>query len=155
MKRLSHLHDKSIGAMCMVNDKLLTAGSDKKLKTWTIGEQKKRDSGLENDWECAVEVKESDIEVTPRAITYNSETGTVFCGTKANQILRFEMKEEDVSVVVDGHAGQVWALATSPEGTLFATGGYDNSVRIWDAATMKCIARQEIEITDDTPPKGL
>jgi len=151
---LKGAHDKPIGAMCMVNDKLLTAGSDKKLKTWTIGEQKEKDSGLENDWECEVEVKESDVELRPRAIAYNSETGTVFCGTKTNQILRFEMKDEDASVVVDGHDGQIWGLATAPQGSLFATGGYDNAIKVWDAATMKCVATYEFEITDDTPRKG-
>lgn len=151
---LEGAHDKPIGAMCMVNDKLLTAGSDRKLKTWTIGECKEKDSGLEKTWECSVEVKESDIELRPRAIAYNAETGTVFCGTKTNQILKFEMKDEDASVVVDGHDGQIWALSTSPTGALFATGGYDNAVKVWDAATMKCVATHEFEITDDTPSKG-
>lgn len=151
---LESAHDKPIGAMCMVQDKLLTAGSDRKLKTWTIGECKEKDSGLANDWECSVEVKESDIELRPRAIAYNAETGTVFCGTKTNQILQFEMKTEDASVVVDGHDGQIWALSTSPTAALFATGGYDNAVKIWDAQTMKCVATHEFEITDDMPRKG-
>jgi len=151
---LESAHDKSVGAMCLVNDKVLTAGSDRKLKTWAIGECKEKDSGLTSDWECAVEVKESDIELRPRAIAYNDETGTVFCGTKTNQILRFEMKDEEASVVVDGHDGAIWALATSPSGDLFASGGYDNAVKIWNAKTMKCLATHEFEINDDTPPKG-
>ena len=66
-----------------------------------------------------------------------------------------KMKDEEASVVTDGHDGQIWALSTSPTGTLFATGGYDNAVKVWDASTMKCIATHEFEINDDTPPKGL
>jgi len=151
---LEGAHDKAVGAMCMAADKLLTAGSDRKFKTWKIGACKDKDAGLEKDWECSVEVKDSDVILQPRAIAYNGKSGTVFCGTKTNQIVQFEMKSEDSSVIVDGHDGQVWALATSPKEKLFATGGYDNAVKVWNAETKKCIATYEFEITDDTPAKG-
>ena len=49
------------------------------------------------------------------------------------------MKEEEATVVVDGHDGQIWGLCTHPELPLFATGGYDNAVKIWDATTMECM----------------
>ena len=148
-------HDKAIGAMCLAGDKLLTAGSDRKFKTFKISETKggsgSTESGLEQDWECTIEVKESDMVLQPRAIAYNSSTGTVFCGTKTNQIVQFEMKSEDTKVIVDGHDGQIWGLCTSPKLPLFATGGHDNAVKIWDATTMKCIATYEFELNDDHP----
>jgi hypothetical protein len=34
-----------------------------------------------------------------------------------------------------GHPGQVWAVAWSPDGTRLLTGGGDDGVRVWDAAT--------------------
>jgi len=89
-----------------------------------------------------------------RAIAYNEDSGTVFCVTKTNQIVQFEMKSEDASVIVDGHDGQIWALCISPKEAMFATGGYDNAVKVWDANSMKCVATYEFEITDDTPAKG-
>merc|ERR1712176_895378 len=149
---LESAHDRAIGAMTMAQDKLLTAGSDRKFKTWNIGECKESSTGLEESWQCTVEVKESDMVLQPRAIAYNESTGTVFCGTKTNQIVQIE--NETTSVIVDGHDGQIWALATSPNESLFATGGYDNCVKVWDATTFKCIATYEFEITDDTPKKG-
>jgi|ERR1712062_861081 len=35
---LESAHDNAVGAMCMAADKLLTAGKDRKFKTWNIGE---------------------------------------------------------------------------------------------------------------------
>jgi WD40 repeat protein len=132
--------------MLNIGDKLLTAGNDKKFKTFTIGDVKAKEStGLEQSWECEVEVKDSDIQLIPKAMAYNGSTGTIYCGTKTNQILKFEMKSEESEVVVDGHDGQVWALCTSPSKPIFATGGYDRAIKVWDAPSMKCIATYEFE----------
>eukprot|EP00486_Rosalina_sp_Unknown_P002333 CAMPEP_0201576290 /NCGR_PEP_ID=MMETSP0190_2-20130828/22024_1 /ASSEMBLY_ACC=CAM_ASM_000263 /TAXON_ID=37353 /ORGANISM="Rosalina sp." /LENGTH=798 /DNA_ID=CAMNT_0048006991 /DNA_START=145 /DNA_END=2541 /DNA_ORIENTATION=+ len=153
---LQSAHDKSVGAMCMAGDKLLTAGSDRKFKTFDIdtaacGTDGK--SGLTNNYECEIEVKESDMVMLPRAIAYDGAGGIAYCGTKTNQIVRFKFDGEDSSVIVDGHDGQIWALATSPNECIFATGGYDNAVKIWDAKTRKCVATYEFE-KDDNNPKG-
>merc|ERR1719362_981384 len=87
-------------------------------------------------------------------MAYNEESGTVFVGTKTNQIVQFEMKSEEAAVITDGHDGQIWALATSPTLKLFATGGYDNAIKVWDADTRKCIATHEFELGDGVPAKG-
>jgi len=141
-----------VGAMCMAGNLLMTAGNDRKLKTWTIDAAENK---LDETWACTVEVKESDMELKPRAMAYNESTGTVFVGTKTNQIVQFEMKDEDAAVITDGHDGQIWALATSPTEQLFATGGYDNAVKVWNADTMRCIATYEFDLeADDVPAKG-
>ncbi len=36
---------------------------------------------------------------------------------------------------LEGHTGFVYAIAYSPHGDQIATGGWDNSIRLWDAAT--------------------
>ena len=39
-----------------------------------------------------------------------------------------------------GHIGWVMAIAIAPDGTWLATAGYDETVRVWDAATGQCRA---------------
>jgi hypothetical protein len=39
-----------------------------------------------------------------------------------------------------GHIGWVMAIAIAPDGTWLATAGYDETVRVWDAATWQCRA---------------
>jgi len=52
--------------------------------------------------------------------------GTVFCGTKTHQIVQFEKKSEDASVIMEGHDGQIWSLYTLLKEAMFATGGCHN-----------------------------
>ncbi|HEV3167525.1 MAG TPA: WD40 repeat domain-containing protein, partial [Isosphaeraceae bacterium] len=38
---------------------------------------------------------------------------------------------------LDGHTEPVYSIAWSPDGKMIVTGGFDNTVRLWDAATRK------------------
>src|SRR5271156_2668145 len=42
---------------------------------------------------------------------------------------------------LDGHTDPVYAVAWSPDGKSLATAGFDNTVRLWDAATRKEIKK--------------
>ena len=44
---------------------------------------------------------------------------------------------------LDGHTDPVYAVAWTPDGKTLATGGFDNTVRLWDAATRKEIKKYE------------
>ena len=44
---------------------------------------------------------------------------------------------------LEGHTDPVYAIAWSPDGKTLATAGFDNTVRLWDAATRKEIKKYE------------
>src|SRR5262245_51958854 len=44
---------------------------------------------------------------------------------------------------LDGHTDPVYAVAYSPDGKSLITGGFDNTVRLWDTATRKEIKKFE------------
>ena len=48
-----------------------------------------------------------------------------------------------LSGTLDGHTDPVYAVAWSPDGKKLATAGFDNTVRLWDAATRKEIKKFE------------
>src|SRR3954469_11590964 len=44
---------------------------------------------------------------------------------------------------LDGHADPVYSVVWSPDGKTLVTGAFDNTVRLWDAATRKEIKKFE------------
>ena len=47
--------------------------------------------------------------------------------------------------VLTGHTYGVWAVAVAPNGSWLATGGYDQTVRIWDPATGQALALMRLD----------
>jgi len=47
------------------------------------------------------------------------------------------------AATIEGHSGDVWALALSADGRLVATGSFDGAVRLWEVATGRQLATLE------------
>jgi WD40 repeat protein len=47
------------------------------------------------------------------------------------------------TIVKAGHTGEVWGIATSPDGRWIATASHDLTVKLWDAQTMKLVRTLE------------
>ena len=57
--------------------------------------------------------------------------------------LALAQQAAQVAGTLDGHTDPVYAIAWSPDGKTLITGGFDNTVRLWDAATRKEIKKFE------------
>jgi hypothetical protein len=70
----------------------------------------------------------------PTCIAYSPEGTLVAVGRGATVEITDAATLEPVTVIA-GHAGTVWSVTYSPDGTHLATASHDGSARVWDAAT--------------------
>lgn len=137
-------HSGYIGALVVTNAVIITAGADGVLKKWEYGVEDGR-SMAECVWESPgrLEIDDHDFEFKPRAIAYDEQAEKIYVGSKTCQIMEYDFNNHDSrEVIVDGHDGQIWGLATCPiDGfeRYFLTGGYDHVVKLWDAETRKVV----------------
>ena len=146
---------KSIGAMYWNGNLLYAGGFDKMFKTFSVVQDIKSCSGknskaLVQESERFIDVHGSDMVFQPRAITYAAKQKKVFIGVKSNQIVQIdeeaylaESAESGMSIVVDGHDGEVTSMSAHPELDLFITSGNDQSIKLWNAKKLKSIQTHE------------
>jgi WD40 repeat protein len=61
---------------------------------------------------------------------------------------------EKANILPEVHRGGVTALAFSPKGTYFATGGEDNAIQLWQTATAKVVYALDAEHGAEDPHQG-
>jgi len=148
--------NKSIGAMYYNgNNTLYAGGFDRMFKTFNIKKNIKSFCGknskaIEKLTERYIDVYGSDMVFQPKAITVAEKYNKVFIGVKSNQIVQIDQKEyleesskSGLSIIVDGHDGEITSLSTHPELNLFITSGNDQSIKLWNAKKLKSIQCHE------------
>jgi WD40 repeat protein len=78
--------------------------------------------------------------------------GKTLVGTSGELLLRWDAstgKQLFADAVRAGHAHQVWALGVSADGKRFATGGLDQSAKVWDAETGELIRSVPTEFMNE------
>src|ERR1700761_45564 len=78
-----------------------------------------------------------------RTLKNRPRTMVILAATLATTGVALAQQAAKVVGTLDGHTDPVYAIAWSPDGKTLVTGGFDNTVRLWDADTRKEIKKFE------------
>eukprot|EP00494_Astrolonche_serrata_P030664 UN30932 len=123
---------------------------------------RKMDSGIyikSNDEEMIVSVRNGRFKESipdtlgsgwARAMSYDDDSFQLYVGTRRNQIINLEVKEKDTpeesddlkgTVLLHGHASEIWGLAMHPSKNEYATAAYDGVINVWDIDQNRSVKR--------------
>ena len=139
-------HDKSIGDLYWIsNEKLLVSASyDDKIKYWKF-----ESNSLKNISEFEVN------NLDPRTLIINEkQRNQMFVGTKNNEIIQIDADTQNSEIIINGHDGEIWGLATHPKKKIFASGSYDTCIKLWNAETNECIFTYKLPNIKSKKKKG-
>ena len=71
----------------------------------------------------------------------------VVSGSYDKTVRVWDLDSPGLPRVLEGHSGEVTAVALSPDGRRVVSGSHDNTVRVWDLKSLKCVS----EFTCDSP----
>jgi len=130
---------------------IISTGWDGTLKVWSYDEKavKIQEVSSFNEFK----IPDSDFEFKPRAVAYDGKKNVIYVGSKSNQIISYAFEDNKVDLIVDGHDGQVWGLATHPKDSVYVTGGYDNVLKLWDAEERKLLDTYTFEDNEEEEPE--
>ena len=102
-------------------------------------------SGECSFWDKDTELKHTvcSVRVENPSSTAISQDGSLHAiGTRDGRVIFVNLKQKDVSLVIEGITGSVSSLAFSPDNSYLASASSDDSIRIWDSSTGKMLAER-------------
>ena len=155
------LHEKTITCACEYETKLITASMDQSIRLWSIDTQEII-SKISTDTEIYINLEvykgylivtsmkkfltfislesfeiedEFDLE-EPLKCSVLLEDSLFYSGNHRN-LRSFNLKTLKKDFILSGHKSNVVCLSAKPSDNIIATGGRDNTIRVWDLTTSK------------------
>ncbi|ETO12300.1 HELP domain containing protein, partial [Reticulomyxa filosa] len=137
------IHKKPITSLCINSsgDTIYTCSLDETIKAV---DRKGKDKWQSKE----LHIDGSDFKSQPAAMDIDENAGVLYLGTKSNQIAKFDLKTQQVNILIDGHDGQIWGVAAHVKERTFVTVGWDKAIKIWAPNTHQCIATYEFSAKD-------
>lgn len=119
-------HDVPVHAVAVSGDgeTLISAGGDRKLRLHRKGKQMELSS--EEEW-------------AERAVAISPSGDRALSGGLENEIHLWDLGEDHLIRVFEGHEGQIHALDFRFDGAFFLSASADGTLRYWDAETGVCL----------------
>lgn len=95
-----------MGTLCFDGTHIVSSGFDKKLRKWELADNP-GDSAVKKplikkfDKEVKMKDASHDFVMAPRSLTMDSDADKAYIGVKCNQIVSFDCKEEETTVIID------------------------------------------------------
>ena len=110
--------------------RVATGGRDKTIAVWQLRGSK-----------CERVIEGHERAVTVLAFTPNEE---LLSGDAGGALKLWSWPKGKLLLDLDGHAGTVYTLGTSADGSLLASGGKDETIRVWSRETGELLHRLEV-----------
>ncbi|CRK34038.1 hypothetical protein BN1723_019952, partial [Verticillium longisporum] len=78
-----------------------------------------------------------------RPIRYNLDGDLIFSVAKDQQICAWYAHNGERLGTYHGHVGAIWTVDVDPTSTMIASGSADNTMRLWDVKSGKCLKTWE------------
>ena len=77
------------------------------------------------------------------SLSYNFDGDLIFSASKDLKINVWRSSNGERLGTYNGHVGAIWTVDIDPTTTLLASGSADNTIKLWDVATGKCLKTWE------------
>lgn len=127
---MRHAHKKSVFALHMMKDGTLLSGGGLEIKAWDSL------SNFRHMKSRSIPDSSGFVRTLVAANDARSSDAYLYVGTTRNCIIEGTFGDR-FRYLLQGHSGELWALATHPEEHSFVTAGYDQQVCKWSAVSHK------------------